>query len=48
MPLRHAIETDQPCQTLLDPPPANPHMAHPPEDMAEDPEGPLPSGETFT
>ncbi|MBU0703865.1 MAG: hypothetical protein KKC18_08355 [Chloroflexi bacterium] len=28
--MQRAIETGEPYQTLLDPPPADPRMAHPP------------------
>ena len=31
--MQQAIETGQPYQTLLDPPPADPRVAHPPKKM---------------
>jgi len=33
--MQQAIETCQPYQTLLDPPPADPRVAHPPRSEAD-------------
>lgn len=33
--MQHAIETGQPYQTLLDPPPADPRVAHPPRNESD-------------
>ena len=33
--MQRAIETGQPYHTLLDPPPANPRVAHPPRDESD-------------
>ena len=33
--MQHAIETDQPYQTLLDPLPADPRVAHPPRNESD-------------
>ena len=35
--MQQAIETRQPYQTLLDPPPADPRVAHPPKDESDVP-----------
>ncbi len=34
--MQQAIETGQPYQTLLDPPPADPRVAHPPKNESEE------------
>jgi len=35
--MQRAIETGEPYQTLLDPPPADPRVAHPPREKKDEP-----------